>query len=818
MASATANDDIVAEIPTYIRVYKNGTVERPRQTPFVPPSLHDPQTGVSSKDVVISDNPSISARLYLPKSTHQKLPILVYFHGGGFFFESAFSRLYHNYFTSFVSRVNVVVVSVEYRLAPEHYLPAAYDDCWDALKWVARCSTKVPNDEPWLNHGDFDRIFIGGDSAGGNIVHNIAMRAGVEDLPGGIRILGAIYVHPYFYSSKPIGSEPVSGHEQSLPYLVWDFVYPSAPGGIDNPMVNPLAPGAPSLAGLGCCKILVCVASKDSIRDRGVWFYEGVIAMDVTELNSQRRPFSIKLWPPSQNTRQMLVERMSNNLTAKSIFTQKYGVLNKEEAEENARRIEDMAFVTANLHYEKEPDGDGGSAVQLYAKECSKLLLDVLKRGPSNKDNIEKVTSNSVTASRESVFDISKGKRAFIEAEEAQELLKPLKEPGNSFTKICFSNRSFGVGAAQVAQPILTSVKDQLKEVDLSDFIAGRSEEEALDVMNIFSAALEGSSLKYLNLSDNALGEKGVRAFGALLKSQTCLEELYLMNDGISEEAAQAVCELIPSTEKLRVLHFHNNMTGDEGALAIAEVVKRSPLLENFRCSSTRIGSEGGVALCDSLGNCAHLKKLDLQDNMFDVNGAISLSKALTKHAELREINLGYLNLEDEGAIAIVNALKDSAPHLEILEMSGNEITVEAAPAIASCVAAKQFLMKLNLSENELKDEGAIEVSKAIEGLVHLKEIDLSSNKIRRAGARQLAQTVVQKADFKLLNIDGNFISDEGIDEVKDMFKKFPDMLGPLAENDPDGVDDDDDDEEGERDEQGSGDELEPKMKNLEVS
>jgi Ran GTPase-activating protein 1 len=87
--------------------------------------------------------------------------------------------------------------------------------------------------------------------------------------------------------------------------------------------------------------------------------------------------------------------------------------------------------------------------------------------------------------------------------------------------------------------------------------------------MRIFSKALEGSVLRYLNISDNALGEKGVRAFSELLKSQESLEELYVMNDGISEEAAKALSELIPATEKLKVLHFHNNMTGDEGAMYI---------------------------------------------------------------------------------------------------------------------------------------------------------------------------------------------------------------------------------------------------------
>ncbi|KAG8636703.1 RAN GTPase-activating protein 2 isoform X2 [Manihot esculenta] len=538
--------------------------------------------------------------------------------------------------------------------------------------------------------------------------------------------------------------------------------------------------------------------------------------MDAATMKPQHRPFSIKLWPPSQNTRQMLVTRITGNLTTKSIFTQKYGTLSKEEAEENAKKIEDVAFVTANQHYEMEPDGDGGSAVQLYAKECSKLILEVLKRGPAKKEEREVLVSEEPAASLNKVFDISKGPRSFIEASEAENILGPLKEPGNSYTKICFSNRSFGPEAARVAQPILISMKDQLKEVDLSDFIAGRPEEEALEVMNIFSSALEGSILRSLDLSNNALGEKGVRAFGALLQSQSCLEELYLMNDGISEEAARAVCELIPSTEKLRILHFHNNMTGDPGALAISEVLKRSPLLEDFRCSSTRVGTEGGIALAEALETCTHLKKLDLRDNMFGVEGGVALCKALSKHAGLTEIYLSYLNLEDEGAVAIANSLKESAPLLEVLDMAGNDITAEAAPDLSACIAVKQNLCKLNLSENELKDEGAIQISKALEGHIQLNEVDMNTNSLGRVGARVLAQVVVQKPKFKLLNIDANCISDEGIDEVKKIFKNSPDLLGPLDDNCPEGGDDDEEEEYGEHD--GDQHDLESKLSNLEVN
>ncbi|MED6142104.1 hypothetical protein PIB30_110197 [Stylosanthes scabra] len=284
MASTTITEaegkEVTLHIPNLVNVFKDGSIERLQNSPLVPPSL-DGSSPVSSKDVVISNSPSISARLYLPTkfiqhNTHaHRVPILVYFHGGGFFFESAFNELHHNYFNSFLSKAeaDILVVSVEYRLAPEIPLPAAYHDCWQALQWVVDNS----NDDPWiLKHGELQRVFLGGDSAGANIVHNIAMRAGVEALPNGVKVFGAFLSQPYFFSSKPIGSEAVEGHQETPPYLVWGLVYPNAPGGVDNPMINPLAADAPSLANLGCSKIIVLVAEKDFVRDRGVSYYEAV--------------------------------------------------------------------------------------------------------------------------------------------------------------------------------------------------------------------------------------------------------------------------------------------------------------------------------------------------------------------------------------------------------------------------------------------------------------------------------------------------------------------------------------------------------------
>ncbi|KAL3507923.1 hypothetical protein ACH5RR_033305 [Cinchona calisaya] len=276
MASNT--NDIVKDLFPLIRVYKDGKVERLFGSQYVPPSQEDPITGISSKDIIIS--PGISARLYLPKITdpNKNLPILLYIHGGGFCIESAFSSDHHRHVNLLVSQANVIAVSVEYRLAPEHPLPAAYQDCWAALQWVA---SHVENSnikrEPWLiNHGNFNKLYVGGDSAGANIVHNVVMRAGSENLFGDVKIFGAFLTQPYFWASSLTSKNSTDNLAESLANNIWMFVYPSAPKGFDNPMINPLADDAPSLSGLGCSRLLVNVAEKDILRDRAILYVEAV--------------------------------------------------------------------------------------------------------------------------------------------------------------------------------------------------------------------------------------------------------------------------------------------------------------------------------------------------------------------------------------------------------------------------------------------------------------------------------------------------------------------------------------------------------------
>jgi acetyl esterase len=108
----------------------------------------------------------IPARLYVP-SADSVLPALVYYHGGGFVagdlddFDKPLRAL--------ANRAGCIVISVAYRLAPENPYPAAADDAWIALEWVATHASEIGIDA--------QRLAVGGDSAGGGLAAWVAQKA-----------------------------------------------------------------------------------------------------------------------------------------------------------------------------------------------------------------------------------------------------------------------------------------------------------------------------------------------------------------------------------------------------------------------------------------------------------------------------------------------------------------------------------------------------------------------------------------------------------------------------------------------------------------
>ncbi|KAM3196280.1 hypothetical protein ACQJBY_072126 [Aegilops geniculata] len=207
--TSPANEkDISVDMYPFIRKYKDGSIERFLRSPFV---LASPDQGgnrgVATRDVVVDMATGVSVRLFLPSraagtARRNGLPLVLYVHGGSFCTESALGRTYHRYATSLAASARALVVSVEYRLAPEFPIPAAYDDAWAALQWAASMS------DPWLaSYADPARTFLAGDSAGGNIVYHTAVRASHEVKDDMMDIAGLIMVQPYFWGAKRLPSE-----------------------------------------------------------------------------------------------------------------------------------------------------------------------------------------------------------------------------------------------------------------------------------------------------------------------------------------------------------------------------------------------------------------------------------------------------------------------------------------------------------------------------------------------------------------------------------------------------------------------------------
>lgn len=310
MGDHKGSSEILYNLFTLMKIYKDGRVERLSGTDVVPAGL-DVGTAVQSKDVVISPEPKVSARLYLPKtSAGRKLPVLLYFHGGAFVVESAFSPTYQKPLNLLAAEANVVIVSVDFRLAPEHPLPAAYDDGWTALKWVASHSTGNGGEELLKEYADLDRVFLGGDSVGANISHNLAMRVGSSENNSvdGVKLAGLFFNCPFFWGEERIGGESDLPLICTFVETAWRIALPQATG-LDDRRINPAKD--PELGKLGCKRVLIYVAEKDPSKHRG-WLYKEALGnsgwrgeAEVVEVKGEAHIFNL-INPTCENAMAML--------------------------------------------------------------------------------------------------------------------------------------------------------------------------------------------------------------------------------------------------------------------------------------------------------------------------------------------------------------------------------------------------------------------------------------------------------------------------------------------------------------------------------
>lgn len=277
-------NNIVEEIDGLIRVYKDGYVERPQIIPTVHSTVA-PDPCVTSRDVIIDKCNNIWARFYIPQfHLNMMMPLIVYFHGGGFCVGSTSWICYHEFLAKLAANSNCIIMSVDYRLAPENPLPAAYDDGFKALLWVKQNALTGGNE--WFSSKcNFASIFLAGDSAGGNIAYNI-ISSGQFKLSSSFKPLnfkGKILMQPFFggesrtHSEKYMVQSPSSALTVAASDTYWRLSLPKGCNR-DHPWCNPTAKSCPKLENLQLLPILICISEMDILKDRNLEFFSGLIS------------------------------------------------------------------------------------------------------------------------------------------------------------------------------------------------------------------------------------------------------------------------------------------------------------------------------------------------------------------------------------------------------------------------------------------------------------------------------------------------------------------------------------------------------------
>ena len=206
---------------------------------------------------------AIPARLYTPKTlrkTDGLAPCLVFFHGGGWVIGNLDS---HDVVCRQLAHEGeLIVISVDYRLAPEHKFPAAVDDAIAATKWVADSARRLGLDA--------SRLTVGGDSAGGNLaaVVSIAARDG-----NGPAIAGQVLIYPAtdFAMTHPSHREPETSVLLTHTVIRWfrDHYLNGVADG-DDWRASP----ARTKALIGLPSAYVLTAGADPLRDEGCEYAE----------------------------------------------------------------------------------------------------------------------------------------------------------------------------------------------------------------------------------------------------------------------------------------------------------------------------------------------------------------------------------------------------------------------------------------------------------------------------------------------------------------------------------------------------------------
>jgi acetyl esterase len=237
---------------------------------FVPNQSPEPVAHVVDHQVDVAGG-EVGVRVYRPAAS-EPLPLLVYAHGGGFVFCDVDSH--DGLCRSLANLIPAVVVSVGYRLAPEHRWPTAAEDVLAVTEWAAAHASEFG--------GDPTRIAVGGDSAGGNLAAVTTLMARDRGAPS---IAAQLLLYPVIAADFDTDSYRLFGQGFYNPHPALQWYWDQYVPAVDDRQHPYASPLRADLTGLP--PAVVVLAGHDPLRDEGSAYANGLTAAGVSTIRCE---------------------------------------------------------------------------------------------------------------------------------------------------------------------------------------------------------------------------------------------------------------------------------------------------------------------------------------------------------------------------------------------------------------------------------------------------------------------------------------------------------------------------------------------------